>query len=159
LLERLETPASHAARLPIWTAKVDPQPLAGGITNTNFLVDHAGRRYVVRIGGDIDVHGVLRRNELAASRAAHAAGIAPEVVHAEPGALVLAFVDGRTLGPDDIRGPGHPAPDRRRRAALPSRGAEALARSRVHVLAVPCRARLRAQAAREKRERGSRPRP
>ena len=102
MLERVETPAGHAARLPIWTAEVDPRPLAGGITNTNFVVEDAGRRYVVRIGGDIDVHGVLRRNELAASRAAHAAGIAPEVVYAEPGALVLAFVEGRTLGPEDI---------------------------------------------------------
>ena len=103
MLERVETPASHAARLPIWTAKVDPHPLAGGITNTNFVVEDAGRRYVVRIGGDIDVHGVSRRNELAASRAAHAAGIAPEVVYAEPGALVLAFIEGRTFGTDDIR--------------------------------------------------------
>ena len=105
MLERAETPENHAARLPIWTGKVDPRPLAGGITNTNFVVEDGGRRYVVRIGGDIDVHGVSRRNELAASRAAQAAGIAPAVVHAEPGALVLAFIDGRTLGPDDIRDP------------------------------------------------------
>jgi thiamine kinase-like enzyme len=84
---------------------VEPRPLAGGITNMNFVVDDGGRRYVVRIGGDIDVHGISRRNELAASRAAHAAGIAPEVVYAEPGALVLQFVEGRTLGPDDVRDP------------------------------------------------------
>ena len=103
MLEQPETPAAHAARLPIWSAKVDPRPLAGGITNTNFVVEDAGRRFVVRIGGDIDVHGVSRRNELAASRAAYAAGVAPEVVYAEPGALVLAFVEGRTFGPEDIR--------------------------------------------------------
>ncbi|MBA3516560.1 MAG: phosphotransferase [Rhizobiales bacterium] len=75
------------------------------MTNTNFSVEDGGRRYVVRIGGDIDVHGISRKNELAASRAAHAAGIAPEVVHAEPGALVLAFVEGRTFQPEDIRNP------------------------------------------------------
>ena len=47
-----------------------------------------GRKFVVRIGGDIEAHGVVRSNELAASRAAHAAGVAPSVVYAEPGALV-----------------------------------------------------------------------
>jgi 4-methylaminobutanoate oxidase (formaldehyde-forming) len=107
LPDRAETAASHAARLPVWTGKVDPRPLAGGITNTNFVVEDAGRRYVVRIGGDIDVHGIVRRNELAASRAAHRAGIAPEVVYAQPGALVLDFVEGRTLGPEDVRDPGN----------------------------------------------------
>ena len=45
---------------------------------------------MVRIGADLEVHNVLRRFELAASRAAHAAGVSPAVVHAEPGAMVFA---------------------------------------------------------------------
>lgn len=93
----------RAATLAIWTGPVDPQPLGGGITNTNFLVEDRGRRYVVRVGDDIPVHGVMRFNELAASRAAHAAGISPAVVHAEPGILVLDYVEGRTFGPADVR--------------------------------------------------------
>ncbi len=116
----------RAAALAIWTGPVDPQPLGGGITNTNFLVEDRGRRYVVRVGDDIPVHGVMRFNELAASRAAHAAGISPAfmgmdmvaaayspegaqwlesliVVHAEPGILVLDYIDGRTFGPADVR--------------------------------------------------------
>ncbi len=105
MLEPRESPAEHTARLPIWTSRVEPRPLAGGITNTNFVVEDSGRRYVVRIGDDIEAHGVSRKNELAASRAAHAAGIAPEVVYAEPGALVLRFIEGRTLRPEDIRDP------------------------------------------------------
>ena len=60
---------------------------------------------MVRIGEDFEVHNVLRRFELAASRAAHAAGIAPAVVHAEPGAMVFAYVEGRTLAPEDVRDP------------------------------------------------------
>ena len=68
-----------------------PEPLGGGITNVNFTVDDAGERYVVRIGEDIPVHGVYRVNELASARAAHAAGISPEIVHAEPGALVMRY--------------------------------------------------------------------
>jgi thiamine kinase-like enzyme len=95
----------RAAALPLWSEPVEPTPLEGGITNTNFVVEDSGRRYVVRIGGDIDVHGIVRKNELAASRAAFEAGVAPEIVYAEPGALVLAYVDGRTLTPSDVREP------------------------------------------------------
>ncbi len=98
---------AEVARLPIWFGKVDPKPLAGGITNHNFLVEDRGRRYVVRTGHDILVHGVVRTNELAASRAAHAAGIAPRVVHAAPGLLVLDFIEGRTFTPADVRNPGN----------------------------------------------------
>lgn len=95
----------RAARLDIWSGPVDPRPVTGGITNTNFLVEDAGRRCFVRVGEDIPVHGVMRFNELAASRAAAELGISPPVVHAEPGVLVLDFIEGRTLGEADIRDP------------------------------------------------------
>lgn len=94
---------ARAASLAIWRRPVEPVPLSGGITNANFLVDDGTRRCFVRIGDDIPVHHVARWHELAASRAAEAAGISPAVLHAEPGALVLGFVDGRTLGPEDVR--------------------------------------------------------
>ena len=58
-------------------------------------------------GDDILVHGVVRANELAASRAAHLAGLGPRVVHAEPGILVLDFVEGRTFTPEDVRNPAN----------------------------------------------------
>ena len=94
---------SFAAGLGLWKGEVDPQPLGGGITNVNFVVEDGGETFVVRVGNDILVHQLLRFNELAASRAAFAAGISPEVVHAEPGALVLRFVEGRTLAAEDVR--------------------------------------------------------
>lgn len=95
----------QAAALPVWNDPVEPSELHGGITNINFVVEDGGRKYVVRIGGDIEVHGIVRKNELAASRAAHAAGVAPAVVHSEPGVLVLEFIEGRTLTPDDVKDP------------------------------------------------------
>jgi thiamine kinase-like enzyme len=95
------------AALAIWLGRVDPIPLAGGITNQNFVVEDRGRRYVVRVGSDILVHGVVRANELAASRAAHLAGLSPGVVHAEPGILVLDFIEGRTFAPEDVRNPAN----------------------------------------------------
>ena len=91
--------------LSCWTSSVDPEPISGGRTNANFLVQEKGEKFFVRLGQDIPVHQVMRFNELAASRAAHAAGISPEVVHTEPGALVLRFIEAKTLSADDVRHP------------------------------------------------------
>jgi thiamine kinase-like enzyme len=96
---------ARAARLPCWAGSVEPEILKGGITNANFLVRDRGQRYVVRVAADIPVHGIMRFNELAASRAAHAAGLSPEVVYAEPGVMVLRYIDGRTLTPELVREP------------------------------------------------------
>ena len=102
-----ESSSARVAVLAIWSQRVEPVPLAGGITNQNFSVEDRGRRYVVRVGNDILVHGVVRANELAASRAAHLAGLSPGVVHAEPGILVLDFIEGRTFKPEDVRNPAN----------------------------------------------------
>ena len=96
-------PSARAAGLSCWSGPVTPEPLTGGITNVNFVVEDRGRRYFVRIGEDIPVHGVLRFNELAAARAAAAAGLSPPVVHAEPGAIVTDFIEGKTYAPEDVR--------------------------------------------------------
>ncbi len=93
---------NRAARLSCWSGPVDPQPLKGGITNTNFVVEDKGERFVVRIGDDIPVHGVMRFNELAAAKAAEAAAAQGPITHHEPGALVMRHVEGRTLAPEDI---------------------------------------------------------
>ncbi len=60
---------------------------------------------MVRLGADIPVHHISRVNELAASRAAHAAGISPAVIHHVPGILVLDYVDAKPLSAEDIRVP------------------------------------------------------
>ncbi len=57
----------------------------------------------MRLGADVPEHNVLRRHEIACSRAAAAAGLSPALVHAEPGVLVFRFVEGRTLSPEDVR--------------------------------------------------------
>ena len=65
----------------------------------------AGEKFVVRVGDDIPAHQVMRFNERAASEAAFRAGLSPQVVHAEPGILVLRFIEARTLRPQDVRDP------------------------------------------------------
>ena len=79
--------------------------LSGGMTNRNYRVSCGGSDYVVRLGQDLPQHGVLRFNELAAARAAHAADLSPEVVHASDGLMVSRFIDGRTLQAADVRDP------------------------------------------------------
>jgi thiamine kinase-like enzyme len=91
--------------LPCWQGEIDATPLGGGITNVNFLVTDAVAKYVVRLGEDIPEHHVMRFNELAASRAAHAAGLSPAVVFAEKGITVLDYIESRTFTPEDVRDP------------------------------------------------------
>ena len=98
-------PLLKVARLSCWTGPVIPLPLGGGITNTNFVVSDHGEQFVVRLGDDIPLHGIMRVHELAASRAAHACGLAPQIVHYEPGALVMRFIDGRPLTATDLQTP------------------------------------------------------
>ena len=93
------------AQLDFWSSEVIPEPLPGGITNTNFTVDDQGERFVVRVGDDIPVHMVMRFNEIAAARAAYAAGISPEIVYSEDGMFVMRFIDGKTFGEPDVREP------------------------------------------------------
>ena len=98
------TPLDRIRNLTIWTGPVDITPLSGGITNLNYLVSDSARKVVVRLGHDIPIHHILRSTELAASRAAHLAGISPAVLHHEPGILVIAFIEGRTLTAADMQG-------------------------------------------------------
>ena len=89
--------------LNFWEHTIHCEPLEGGITNRNFLVEHGNEKFFVRLGEDIPEHGVYRFNELAASRAAYKCGISPEVVYAETGAMVLRFINGKTLEPENLR--------------------------------------------------------
>lgn len=101
-----EASLARARALPCFAAPTSATALGGGKTNTNILVTDGGRRFVVRFGTDIPEHGILRWNELALSRAAHAAGLGPAVVFAAPGVLVLDYIDAHPLTADDIARPG-----------------------------------------------------
>ena len=89
--------------LTFWQLPIQYKPLEGGMTNSNFRVEHGDEIYFVRLGEDIPEHGVYRFNELAASRAAFSCGISPEVVHQESGAMVLRFIEGKTLKSENLR--------------------------------------------------------
>jgi thiamine kinase-like enzyme len=94
------------AALPCWSGAIEINALPGGLTNRNFRVSDQSRQvFVVRIGRDLPEHGVMRFHELAAARAAHAAGVAPQVIHASDGFMVSRFVDGSPLRAERVRDP------------------------------------------------------
>ena len=90
-------------QLDFWEGVVSLEPIDGGITNRNFVATDQGRKYFVRMGNDIPLHGVMRFNELQASRAAAKVGLSPAVLHQVPGILILDFIEGKTLAEEDIR--------------------------------------------------------
>src|SRR6476620_5573440 len=86
----------------------EPELLGGGLTNRNLRVRLGGDDYVVRLcGKDTDVLGIDRRAEVAAASAAHALGLAPEVVLFLPddGCVVTRFVAGRQATAAEVRSP------------------------------------------------------
>jgi thiamine kinase-like enzyme len=89
--------------LPCWRGKIDVAPLPGGLSNESFRVTDGEGVWVARIGRDFPFHHVSREREAAASRAARAAGLAPEVRFSGDGALVTAFVFGETLDAAGVR--------------------------------------------------------
>jgi thiamine kinase-like enzyme len=96
---------ARIAALPCWFGRPRIAPLAGGMTNRNYVVEDDDGRHVVRLGSDMPHHMILRWHELAVARAAHDAGLSPRVEHAEPGLFVMRHIDGRSLTPAEIADP------------------------------------------------------
>jgi thiamine kinase-like enzyme len=95
--------SERLSRLPIWQGFVSLEPLKGGLTNISYVATDRRGKYVVRCGEDIPAHHVFRDREVAVSRAAFEVGLSPEIVHVEPGIVVLRFVTARTFTEADLR--------------------------------------------------------
>ncbi|MDQ0394153.1 choline/ethanolamine kinase family protein [Labrys monachus] len=93
---------TRLAALPLWSGPLEIEPLPGGLTNRNVLVRSGQGRFVARAAGDNAIHGIDRRAEQAATRAAAEAGLGPELVWAEADLMVLRHVEGRTLAATDL---------------------------------------------------------
>ncbi len=86
----------------------EPIVLSGGITNRNLKVRLGEADYVLRIcGKDTEVLSIDRETEVAATRAGHAAGVAPAVVRwmPEEQCLVTAFIPGSPVAAERLREP------------------------------------------------------
>jgi len=99
----MQDAGERIASVSYWTQPVTWEPLTGGLSNENFTVTHGAEKFVVRFGKDYPFHHVFRDREIMATRAAHAAGFAPELVHTEPGVMVSRFIEARTYEAADVR--------------------------------------------------------
>lgn len=91
--------------------EVSIQPLSGGLTNTNYKVLVDGTPHFVRVpGGSTELLAIDRDNEYHNTKAASQAGVAPKVLYHMPeyNAMVLEFIDGRTMSKDSLNEPGMP---------------------------------------------------
>ena len=88
---------SQLVDLPIWRGHAEVSHLHAGRTNQNFLIRDLDRRYFGRVGNDVPEHGISRSAERRCQALAAEAGIAPRIVFAEDGLLVIEYVDGATL--------------------------------------------------------------
>ena len=79
---------------------------AGGLTNLNYFVEAAGKRYILRLPGRMTESMISRVNEKRNAELASAAGFNCELVYcnAETGIKLSAYIDGaETLGPRTVR--------------------------------------------------------
>ena len=102
-------PPELAARLDEVPCLAPPrtvEELTGGLTNVNLKVTTASGCYVARLSSqDGDLLSIDREAEYRNSVCAAETGVAPEVVAYRPGRgiLVVAWVEGRTFEPADLR--------------------------------------------------------
>ena len=71
--------------------------LGEGRTNLNYLVADKGKRFVVRIAGDIPEHHILRSNERMAAKCAYEIGVAPELIFQLDDITVTQYIEGEAL--------------------------------------------------------------
>ncbi len=96
-------------RVPV-LAHADPASIQrlGGVTNTNYLIEVNGEKYVLRVSGDnTSVLGINRQNEYTALQTAAKAGIGAEVTAylLPEGHLVTRFIEGRHWTVEEYRTP------------------------------------------------------
>lgn len=100
------------AQIPEWkNKKVGITPLSGGLTNSNFKVEVDGTPYFVRVPGtSTELLAINRENEYYNSKAAHEAGVGPNVLYHLPESrvMVLEFINGQTMSRDSLNEPGMP---------------------------------------------------
>ncbi len=81
------------------------EELGGGLTNRVYKLEHGGEAYVLRLDDEhTDTIGLNRFRELTILRNASAAGLAPDIFHAdaEQGILLSRYIDGRVWTSDDL---------------------------------------------------------
>jgi len=86
------------------TDKFDIKVLFGGLTNQNYLITLDKHVYVASIHDqNSSVLGINRNNEIVNHTQAFNHGIAPQIIHSEPGILISEYIEGNVLKSGDIK--------------------------------------------------------
>jgi thiamine kinase-like enzyme len=90
---------------------IHAEPIAGGLTNRSFRVQVGDHVYFVSIPGQrSELLAIPRTDEIHNTRAAAETQVSPPVLYhfPESGAMIVEFVNGRTLTQADMHAPGMP---------------------------------------------------
>ncbi|MFT3731917.1 MAG: choline/ethanolamine kinase family protein [Hyphomicrobium sp.] len=99
----MEDPIRSKIRtLPFWQGPLTLTSLIGGLCNKNFVAENQSRKFVVRVGEDIPVHGISQASVENAMRAAAGIEVSPALRYANSGISISDFIDGRHLLPSDL---------------------------------------------------------
>ncbi len=94
----------YLATLDCWRGDITVEPLVGGLCNKSFIVTDSETRSVARIGTDIPVHGIMQTSVQASMLAAADIGVSPKVHYTEESLVILEFLPGGSLRPEDLEG-------------------------------------------------------
>ena len=89
--------------LPFFKGSLDLKYIEGFMANDNYLVSDGSNKYVVKIGGDKQVYGVVRSHEIEASKAGYKAGISPKVFYYDDKILVFQHIQSNHLTPEKVK--------------------------------------------------------
>ena len=89
--------------LPFFKGNIDLKFFDGLMTNDSYLAYNDNNKYVVKVGGDKKHFGVIRSNEIEASKAGYKAGISPEIIYYDERILIFQYIHSHTLTPAEMR--------------------------------------------------------
>jgi thiamine kinase-like enzyme len=92
----------YVSVLPIWNGAVEVEQLFGGLQNRTYVVrTAAGEKFAGRVG--FDQYRTRQTSVVQCTIAAHALGLGPRLVYAEPNLTVTEWIDGRRMEQEELK--------------------------------------------------------
>jgi thiamine kinase-like enzyme len=99
-----ERTREYVEKLPMWGTPVNVQQVFGGLQNrTYFATTTTGEKFAVRVG--FDQFRTRQTSVVQCTMAAHALGLGPRLIYAEPNLTVTEFVHGRPMQIEQMKDP------------------------------------------------------
>jgi len=90
--------------LPVWRSPVEVRQIFGGLQNRTYFASHSdGRQFAVRVG--FDQFRTRQTSVVQCTIAAHALGLGPKLIYAEPNLTITEFIDGTGMKLEQMKDP------------------------------------------------------